>query len=178
MDEVLRRRLVGATVLLAFAFGVASLLPDPAPRAPSSSRPAVTYDLRTGEPVGMAAAPETQPEPEAQADAESAAEPEQASPPRPALKVDDTLGGPGAWYLQIGSFGNQSNATGVLQKLYNAGLPARIDMPRIDKKLWYRVRVGPYADEAAAQQALAEVRKLGYPLAKVVRPEPAAAGGG
>lgn len=167
MDEVLRRRLVGAAVLLGTAFLLASLLPDPAPPAAAPDGRVVTYDLRTGaavrsaDPVPEELPPDMTPPP--------AAEP---SGPRPALKVDETLGVPaGAWYLQIGSFESQTNARNVLQKLYGAGLPTTIQSMSVDRKLWYRVRVGPYADEAAARQALAVVRKQGYPLAKVVRPE-------
>ena len=177
MDEALRRRLVGATVLLAGAFLVASLLPDPSPRAPSHARAAVTYDLRTGEPVGPAMAPE--PQPGSEAEAQAGEPPAEVAGPRPTLKVDDSLGAaPGGWYLQIGSFESQANARKVLQTLYGAGLPTTIQSIPVNKKLWYRVRVGPYADEAAAQKALVDVRKQGYPLAKLVRPDPAAASGG
>lgn len=181
MDDVLRRRLVGATVLLAGAFLVASLLPEPRPRG--AARPAVTYDLRTGEPLETPVAAEPPgaapmaDEPAAAAAADPA--PAAAAPGRPALKVDDSLGpAPGAWYLQIGSFESQSNARKVLQTLYGAGLPTTIQSLSVGRKLWYRVRVGPYPDEAAAQKALGVVRQKGYPLAKVVRPEAAAAGGG
>lgn len=172
MDDVLRRRLVGAAVLLGFAFVVASLLPEPAPPGAPPARPVVTYDLRTGAPVRSAApaTPEELPPDAAPPDtAPPAAEPEA---PRPTLKVDESLEpATGAWYLQIGSFESQTNARNVLQKLYGAGLPTKIESQSVGKKLWYRVRVGPYADEAAAQKALATVRKQGYPLAKVVRPE-------
>ncbi|HUR40852.1 MAG TPA: SPOR domain-containing protein [Verrucomicrobiae bacterium] len=164
MDDALRRRLVGAVVLLALAFVVASLLPDPH-RARSPSGEHITYDLRTGVAVGgieSAMPPE--------------AAPSELSPaPRPTLKVDDTLGvAPGAWYLQIGSFESQSNARKVLQTLYGAGLPAVIHSVTSGKKLWYRVRVGPYTDEGAAKLGLEEVRKHGYPLAQVVQPETSA----
>jgi len=172
MDETLRRRLVGATVLLGIAFLVASLLPEPAPRGAAPAARVVTYDLQTGQPVRAAAPPVAELPPE-EAPPEPAPPPaEQPAAPRPQLRVDESLGPPaGAWYLQIGSFESQANARNVLQKLYGAGLPTTIQSLSVGKKLWYRVRVGPYADEAAAQQALAAVRKQGYPLAKVVRPE-------
>ena len=171
MDEVLRRRLIGAAVLLAAAFALASLLPDPGPRGMPGTGRVVTYDLRTGEELG---APEA-----ASPGAEAATAPPVKSmlAPRPALKVDDRLGTPpGAWYLQIGSFESQTNARNVLQKLYGAGLPTTIQSISVGKKLWYRVRVGPYPDEAAAQQALVLVRQQGYALAKVVRPEAPSSG--
>lgn len=174
MDETLRRRLVGAAVLLAVAFGVASLLPDPRERPSADAGRAVTYDLRTGRPVeplperGFVHTP-----PPA---TELAQEPPHAK--RPALKVDESLGEPqGGWFVQIGSFGSQGNARNVLQKLYGLGMPAVIQTVPVDGKLWYRVRVGPYRDEAAAMAALAAVRRNGYPLAKLVRPETGAARG-
>lgn len=173
MDDVLRRRLIGATVLLSAAFLLASLLPDPARRGPAGASQVVTYDLRTGQPLGVRedaaqpAAPVTAPE--AAADAAPVTP---ASGPRPMLKVDESLGtAPGAWYLQIGSFENQVNARNVLQKLYGVGLPTTIQSLAVGKKLWYRVRVGPFANEAAAQEALAKVRQQGYPLARIVRPD-------
>ena len=174
MDEVLRRRLVGAAVLLGVAFVVASLLPEPAPPGAPAARPVVTYDLRTGQPVRPAApaTPEELPPDAAPPDAPPDATAVEPEAPRPTLKVDESLEpAAGAWYLQIGSFESQTNARNVLAKLYGAGLPTKIESQSVGKKLWYRVRVGPYADEVAAQKALATVRKQGYPLAKVVRPE-------
>lgn len=178
MDDVLRRRLVGAAVLLGIAFLVASLLPEPGPRSAAPASRVVTYDLRTGQAVRSAP---TVPEELPPESGPAAGEPAPVAPPdapRPNLKVDESLEpAAGGWYLQIGSFESQTNARNVLQKLYGAGLPTTIQSMSVGKKLWYRVRVGPYADEAAAQQALATVRKQGYPLAKVVRPEAPAPGG-
>lgn len=174
MDDVLLRRLVGAAVLLGVAFGVASLLPEPLPPGSAPARSVVTYDLRTGQPMHSAAAPA----PEARPPPDAAPPDPAARLPRPTLKVDERLEpAAGAWYLQIGSFESQTNARNVLQKLYGAGLPTKIESQSVGKKLWYRVRVGPYADEAAVQKALATVRKQGYPLAKVVRPETPVPGG-
>ena len=172
MDEVLRRRLIGAAVLLLAAFLLASLLPDPGPRGDAGAARVVTYDLRTGEALAPATAPAA---PQSQDGGLPAGD---TPEPRPALKVDETLGSAAdGWFLQIGSFESQTNARNVLQKLYGAGLPTTIQSLSVGKKLWYRVRVGPFPDEAAAQQALVTVRKQGYPLAKVVRPEAPARGG-
>ena len=169
MDEVLRRRLIGAAVLLVPAFLLASLLPDPGPRDAAGAGRVVTYDLRTGKAL---TAPE--PAPESQ---EADRPADGARAPHPTLRVDETLGTrAGGWFLQIGSFESQTNARNVLQKLYGAGLPTTIQSLSVGKKLWYRVRVGPYPDEAAAQQALVLVRQQGYALAKVVRPEAPSSG--
>lgn len=168
MDEVLKRRLIGAIVLLTAAFIVASALPDPN-RAAQGEDAVVTYDLRTGEALTTAPAPAAPP---------AAAPPREATPPRPALKVDETLGpDPSQWYIQIASFESQANARNALQKLYGLGLPTTIQSVAVGKNLWYRVRVGPYPDEATATKALATVRKQGYPLSKLVRPEKPSASG-
>lgn len=168
MDEVLKRRLIGAIVLLTAAFIVASVLPDPQRAGRAGEGAVVTYDLRTGQAMTTmpaAAPPAAEPAPE-------------APPPRKALKVDETLGeDPSQWYVQIASFESQANARNALQKLYGLGLPTTIQSVSVGKNLWYRVRVGPYPDEAVASQALATVRKQGYPLSKLVRPEKPSASG-
>lgn len=171
MDEILRRRLVGAAVLLTAAFAVASLLPEPRP-PDVVAEPVVRYDLRTGKPIEPVRTPPrgaAAPAPPAVATAPS---PETAAPQRKALKVDETLGGhAGNWYVQVGSFESQTNARKVLQELYGAGLPTILQTVTVGKSLWYRVRVGPFTGEDAAQRALAQVRKQGYATAKIVRPE-------
>jgi len=173
MDDVLRRRLIGAAVLVAAAFLVASLLPDPAPGGAGAAGRVVTYDLQTGRALED---PPTEVEPASRPGAQ--AQVETPKLPHPTLRVDDRLGTPpDSWYLQVGSFESQSNARNVLQKLYGAGLPTTIQSLAVGKKLWYRVRVGPYPDEASAQKALVAVRKQGYPLTKLVRPESAPASG-
>lgn len=159
MDEVLQRRLIGAAVLLVAAFIVASLLPDPAGRG--AQERVVRYDLRSGQPMD---------------DAPPAAAGPQAPASRPSLQVDETLGAAGGWFIQVGSFGNQANARGALEKLYGLGLPTVIQSVAVGKDLWYRVRVGPYDDEATAQRTLERIRKEGYAAAKVVRPEAQAGG--
>ena len=187
MDDALGRRLIGAAVLLAGAWGLAALLPAPEPQFGRSASHVVTYDLRTGQPLEMppvareAPRSPTQPAPvELAAESEPEPAPKLAPPaavpaplPHPVLKVDESLGDTptGAWYVQIGSFSNQANARGVLQKLYGAELPVLIQTVPTGKQLWYRVRVGPYAAENAAQKALGTVKKKGFTSARLVRPD-------
>jgi DedD protein len=184
MDEALMRRLIGAATLLLVAFVLAALLPDP--ESPEGEGAVVAYDLRTGLPIGPAEpvpAPVEHPptlkpveklEPRA---AESALAPAATPPlPRPALKVDESLGQPGGWFVQVGSFSSQANARGALQTLFGMGLPTVIQSVAVGKVLWYRVRVGPYPAEGAALAVLAQVRKKGFTTAKLVKPEAAAKG--
>ena len=94
-----------------------------------------------------------------------------AALPRPVLKVDETLEQPGGWFVQVGSFSNEANARKALQDLFGMGLPTVIQSVAVGTALWYRVRVGPYPGEGAAQAVLNRVRKNGYSTAKLVRPE-------
>lgn len=152
VDDVLKRRLVGALVLLGASFGLASLLPEPdsTPEPPG----VVRYDLRTGETIGATEMPAP-------------------AGTRPTLKVDDSLGEPTGWFVQVASFGNQGNARTALQQLYGRGLPAIIQSVTVGSSLMYRVRVGPYEDEAQAREALAAIGSE-YGSAKLVPPDPAA----
>ena len=181
MDEALLRRLLGAAALLALAFLVASLLPEPGPGDRGGNT--VVYDLRTGEQLGAPARPLVEHPPElktedrleqrpAEPGAAPALTPAPTPPPprRPALKVDETLGQPGGWFIQVGSFSSQANARKALQELFGMGLPTVIQSVSVGQT-WYRVRVGPYAAESAALAALGRIKQNGYKDAKLVRPE-------
>lgn len=182
MDETLKRRLLGAATLLLVAFVLAALLPDP--ELPEGEGAVVAYDLRTGLPIGPAEPvpapverpptlkPEERLEPRAAEPAPAAA----AHLPRPALKVDESLGQTDGWFVQVGSFSSQANARGALQTLFGMGLPTVIQSVAVGKVLWYRVRVGPYPGEGAALAVLAQVRKKGFTTAKLVKPEATAKG--
>jgi len=175
MDEALLRRLLGAATLLAVAMIVAALLPEPGPAGGEAG--VVAYDLRTGREIGtMPLPPVEHPpalKPEDKLAPPRAAEqaPAAAPLPRPALKVDESLGQPGGWFVQVGSYASQANARNALQKLFGMGLPTVIQSVSVGKTLWYRVRVGPYPGEGEAAAALARIRKNGYATAKLVRPE-------
>jgi len=176
MDEALLRRLLGAAALLALAFLVASLLPEP--QSTNRGGGTVVYDLRTGAELSPNARPPVEHPPELKSEdtlAQRPAEPQpRAAPPverRPALKVDETLGQPGGWFIQVGSFSSQANARKALQELFGMGLPTVIQSVAVGQTPWYRVRVGPYPAEGAALAALGRIKQNGYTDAKLVRPE-------
>jgi hypothetical protein len=168
VDEILLRRLLGAGTLLALALLFAALLPGPA--GPGPDEGVVAYDLRTGRRLG--ARPPVENPPELKPEDALVSRPPEAAPepqplPRPALKVDESLGAAGGWYVQVASFY-------ALQKLFGMGLPTVIQQVPVDNALWFRVRVGPFAAEAAALAALERVKRNGYATARLVRPEPPA----
>lgn len=74
----------------------------------------------------------------------------------------------GRWYVQAGSFASEENATKLVQRLKSIGVA---DMRPIQAsgRMWHRVRVGPFADRAAAMQALQHVAREGAPGARVLR---------
>lgn len=60
----------------------------------------------------------------------------------------------GSHAVQIGSFGAAGEAIALKQKLLDKAYPAFVVEADLGKKgLWYRVRIGPYADSAAAKLA-------------------------
>lgn len=64
-------------------------------------------------------------------------------------------------YLQLGVFGDVSNALAVYERLAEAGMEARIQS---------RVVVGPFADRRAAERAQAALREAGEPEGILVPP--------
>ena len=66
------------------------------------------------------------------------------------------------YVVQLGSFSSRARAEALARKL-----GAKV-MPSANGRL-FRVRYGPYASEAAAQQGLATARQRGYPQARLFR---------
>jgi len=60
----------------------------------------------------------------------------------------------GSHAVQIGSFGSTTDALTLKKKMLSKGYPAFVVEADLGKKgLWYRVRIGPYRDGAAAKRA-------------------------
>lgn len=68
---------------------------------------------------------------------------------------------PGAWVVQVASFAKQSNARALALAL-NEHFAAFYTQAEINGRTWYRVRVGPLASEAAANNTAGELRALGH----------------
>lgn len=56
-------------------------------------------------------------------------------------------------YLQVGSFGNSGDAESEKARLAFMGVQAQVTPVTINGKTWHRVRVGPYADARALEEA-------------------------
>lgn len=81
-----------------------------------------------------------------------------ARPAPPAASKTEAAG----WFVQVASFADPVNARSVRDRLRGSKLPAASQKVKVGPATWYRVRVGPYREEAAAQKALVRVRALDY----------------
>ncbi|RXR05400.1 SPOR domain-containing protein [Pseudoxanthomonas composti] len=166
MDTKLKQRLIGAVVLIALAViflpmlikgpapdsGVSNVSTD-VPAAPASGE----YETRElplvappgaapqGGATGMPAAT-TERNPDAADLAEPAQQAQAAS--EPALPAT-TAGG--NWAVSFGAYASAQDADVVVQRLRQANLPGFIAPDQINGKPAWRVRVGPYADQAQAE---------------------------
>jgi DedD protein len=86
------------------------------------------------------------------------APPKAAKVPAPAIK---------GWFVQVGSFGQEMNASGLRERLKSAGYDARLKKVAIGKGYAYRVLVGPSGSRAEAEKTAARL-KSGQQLAGMV----------
>ncbi|MCG6900702.1 MAG: SPOR domain-containing protein [Gammaproteobacteria bacterium] len=71
------------------------------------------------------------------------------------------------WFVQVGSFGQELNATGLRERLKSAGYDTRLQKVAIGKGYAYRVLVGPSTSRAAAEKLAASL-KAGQQLSGMV----------
>jgi DedD protein len=71
------------------------------------------------------------------------------------------------WFVQVGSFGQEMNASGLSTRLQSAGYDTRLQKIEIGKGYAYRVLVGPASSRRAAEK-LADQLKSGQQLAGMV----------
>ena len=85
-------------------------------------------------------------------------------PPKPEKVAEPTIKG---WFVQVGSFGQEMNASGLRERLKSAGYDARLHKVAIGKGYAYRVLVGPSGSRAAAEKTAARLMS-GQQLAGMV----------
>nr|WP_258011713.1 SPOR domain-containing protein [Stenotrophomonas maltophilia] len=149
----------------------------PAPAAPSASTPsAATAPSASSNPVRSESLPPSTP----------AAKPEPPKPaPKPEPKPEATASKPATapttpaapaasgvgFAVQLGAFGQANDANALRDKVRAAGFSAFVEQVRTEKGTLHRVRVGPVANRADAEQLKAQVAaKVG--VAGMVRPHP------
>jgi DedD protein len=179
MNEITKRRLVGGVVLGVAVLAVAVLFfraePEPGPVSAGDSDladvrtyaievPAVPEQppqeiLAQGPPIGtLLPAPEEK-SATAKDDRKTAAasKPKAAPAPKPAA-VTSTVPDVG-WSVQVGSFASRQNAEGLLKRLKDMGYPAFIYRNADENPPLFRVRAGPYTEQAAAKEAAQRLRE-------------------
>ncbi|AEM50150.1 SPOR domain-containing protein [Stenotrophomonas maltophilia] len=107
--------------------------------------------------------PDTKPEPKPEATASKPA----TAPTTPAAPAASGVG----FAVQLGAFGQANDANALRDKVRAAGFSAFVEQVRTEKGTLHRVRVGPVANRADAEQLKAQVAaKVG--VAGMVRPHP------
>ena len=175
MEQRVKQRLVGAVVLVALAvIFIPMLLTGPVEREPTDvpieipPKPMVSAPgvAATDEEVAALSSPMTASRPietpsqpaGVPADVEEAAP--LVAPDEPADKASSrTPSELASWTVQVGSFGSESNAMGLRDRLRQKGYPAYVDSIKGNTKVFYRVRVGPMIQRSEAELAQARLSK-------------------
>ena len=74
-----------------------------------------------------------------------------------------------AWTVQVGSFNTSQKALKLRSTLRSKGFKAYVDKTSKQKKIYYRVRVGPVLNRKDADKLLKKLKKTGQTSAYVVR---------
>ena len=178
MDEGLKKRLVGATVLVSLVVIFVPMLLDQEPvvdqgieRNGIPPRPPRSFPSRVlpDEDEQIAVPPASITEAQVPATAPSAAEaettPPQPAEPQPAVEPESEQPPPATrpplsgWVIQAGSFSNRSNADKLTQQLRNKGFSAFVEQAEVQGKTVARVLVGPEADRRLAEQLMARLNR-------------------
>jgi DedD protein len=130
----------------------AAIEPDAAPVAAAGAKP----------PAELPAEPPAEPPatPTGVATVPAAAQRTESPPP-----ASSTSGG--GWAVQVGAFGSAETARKLTQDLGGAGYRAFVSPVSRAGKTLYRVRVGPVADRAGAEQLVPRLKARGLPTTVV-----------
>jgi len=178
MEQALKERLVGATVLVILVvIFVPMLLDDTShsdiditqtniPEKPESSFSSRIIPLQE-ETIEETKLPETEnvtAEKKTDVDEKEAVAKMPEIEKLPALTSDDDKPvdqgvGLNAWVVQLGSFSSEANAQALNKKLRDAGYPAFVEPLRQKNSVAYRVRVGPELKYSDAQSLLESIKK-------------------
>ena len=178
MDEQLKRRLVGAAVIVSLVVIFVPMLldepvdtdqtelPDQIPDKPKVlQRPLPSQEILP-EPIP----PETVAPAQTPVDTGPKESPPVSSePPEPVPtstlteQADSSPEGkrasPTAWLVQVGSFTQRDNATKLVERLKQASLPAQLHEVTIDGKRHFRVQMLPQLDRRDAETLIKRIKK-------------------
>ncbi len=105
-------------------------------------------------------------------DSDFAVAPQTAMPRAVAAPVSTpvAIAAAGTQFIQVGAFGDPANASRLKGKLSGLGRVEVAAAPAANGVTLHKVRVGPFSDAASAQAALDEIRRSGFPEARLVSP--------
>jgi DedD protein len=171
-----RRRLIGAIALLAALVLALPLVLDKEPKH-ATNEVAVHIPAPQQTPLSPEAAPqapETKPDvippPKLEPSAPSQAAPQPVPAPPPVEKPAKSAATHGL-FVQVGVFSHYQNAKAAQAKLAKNGLKAIVESVTIGGSEHARVRVGPFDNRKAADDALAQVKRMGEKDAAIVKVE-------
>jgi len=167
MDQKLKQRLVGAVVLISLAVIFIPIIlegPDDewSPRVQEIPvPPQIEYQTEVELPVPAEPARETPaaqepaPPPVTPETSPLRPEPEPAPAPaavKPAAPAAQPAAPSGSWVIQVGSFSQKLNASGLRDRLKKAGYASYLQETSSGNVMAWRVLVGPYETRAAAEK--------------------------
>lgn len=88
--------------------------------------------------------------------------------PAPAAAQPASVASPTGFFIQAGSFSQESNAHDLSRRLAGLGRTS-VKPVDINGRTWYRVRLGPINDPATMQATLQNVQSMGVQDARVVK---------
>jgi DedD protein len=173
VDEQLKRRLVGAVVLVSLAVIFLPMLLDPGattdigitetniPRPPAREEAFRSHvqPLLDDEPL-ITAPPAPAPTAAAPADKGTAVVEVEPSTPRVGVS---------AWVVQVASLAHKDNADGLVADLRGKGYSAFLEQAYVNGRDLFRVRVGPEIDKRRAERLAEEIGDALRLQAQVVR---------
>lgn len=95
----------------------------------------------------------------------SAADPQPQTRSAPDAPAPQTSGG---WSVQVASFADPDNARKTWERLKAEKLAAHVQEVHVGNAKWFRVRVGPFAKEAQAKEAIERLKRLDFRGARLV----------
>lgn len=122
---------------------------ETAESAPPESEPSPRGEAETPESATTGSVTEQTPAGEAPDSGEAEPEPVEAEPRATEEPASQPLGN---WFVQVGSFGQEANATELRDRLRSAGYTAFVETSTVEGQTKHRVKVGPEMERSSAER--------------------------
>lgn len=170
MEERLKRRLVGAVVLVSLAVIFLPMLVED----PSGEQVSIEQTNIPEKPARQSFKSDIVPLPEDEPlipplEQEALTEPRIEDTPDSAPTPAKPRVGLSAWVVQVASLSSHDNAQNLVNKLQSKGYSAFLEQVSVKGRDLFRVRVGPEIDRKRAERMAEEVRKLVELKGQVIR---------